>query len=242
MTLSAGLLFFALAMSAVGEAEPLGPEGQALVAPVYAAYQTLEREQLDLPPPQNHAERLIRMARMDAVGRDVKEKIDVSALSPAQRDAAFAAINAEINRHDLVLQATLVKMMPPNGWFLKSQIGPEAAQAAFLIVQHAVNDVGLPEYDWDLQHKVLALMEPLLAKDEVDRQSYAMLYDRVQMFDGKPQLYGTQMVCRAGRWVLSQQMDIENVDSRRKAMGFALTLEQNMARFANAPPCGNPRP
>lgn len=218
-------------------ADILTPQAQALIAPVHEAFERLRRRQAELPPPKNDSELLIRLGQTDQVGRVAKGKVDLSSLAPEQRAAAFAVINREINAHDRANDAALEAIIPAGGWFPVSRYGPDAAEAAFQIVQHSVNDVGLPEYDKGLQHRVLAAMERLLGKGEVNRQDYALLHDRVHIFDGQPQLYGTQMKCRGGKWVLDQVADPDRVNERRKDMGFELTVEQNVARFANLPPC-----
>ena len=218
-------------------ADSLTPEARALIAPVHEAFVRLERQQAELPLPKSDSELLIRLGEIDQVGRDAKGKVDLSSLSPEQRTSAFAVINREINEHDRANEAALEAIVPAEGWFPISRYGVDASEAAFQIVQHSVNDVGLPEYDKDLQHTVLAAMERLLQKGEVNRQDYALLYDRVHIFDGQPQLYGTQMKCREGKWVLDRLADPDHVNERRKDMGFELTVEQNVARFANRPQC-----
>jgi hypothetical protein len=215
-------------------ADRLSPEALTAIAPVYRAYIRVETEQALLPPPKGDAERLIRLSQIDQAAREgpgAMGNIDLSGLPPDQHAAAFAAAWDEINKHDLADQKALKAMLPAEGWFSISHYGAQAAVDAFLIVQHAVNDRAL-------QRSVLAAMERMIANGEVDRQAYAMLYDRAQSQDGRPGRYGTQLLCEGGKWVLAPQADPEHVNGRRKAMGFPLTVEQNIARFANRPPCG----
>lgn len=228
------LLFFCFLATAASAAEALSPRAKALIAPVHDAYVRVEREQARLPPAKNDSERLIRLGALDQAARDGKgaiQDIDLSNLPPAQRTAANDAAWDEITRHDLADQAALKAMLPRRGWFRKSRYGAGATEAAFLIVQHAVNDTAL-------QHATLAAMKPLLAQGEADAQDYALLYDRVEVHDGRPQLYATQMMCKDRKWALAPLADPAHADARRKAMGFALNTRQNFARFANLPPCG----
>ena len=113
---------------------------------------------------------------------------------------------------------------------LRLSIDEDAGQAAFDIVYHAVNDK-------ELQHAILAAIEPLVAKGEIRAQAYGMLYDRVATGDNRPQRFGSAFVCKDQKRVLAPLEDPEQVDVWRKTMGFPLTVEENAAHFANGP-CG----
>lgn len=225
-----------LAVLAAGSAaaEPLSPEDQALIAPVHQAFVQVEEAQSRLPPPKTDAERLIRLGQIDQAAREGPASVinvDLSSLAPPMRAVAYKAMWDEITAHDLADQAALKTMIPPEGWFTISRYGKDAVDAAFLIVQHAVNDR-------PLQGAVLAAMKPLAGQGEASRIDYAMLYDRYEVQGGRPQLYATQLTCKDHRWVLEPLIDPAHADARRKAMGFLTTAEENFARFANAPPCG----
>jgi hypothetical protein len=158
------------------------------------------------------------------------EKVNLSGLAPALRDAASRAEWTEINRHDLANQSALKALLPHEGWFLKSRYGQNAVHAAFDIVYHAVNDK-------ELQHAILAAIEPLVAKGEIRAQAYGMLYDCVATGDNRPQRYGSTFVCQDQKRVLAPLEDPEQVDVWRKTMGFPIAVEESAARFANGPPC-----
>lgn len=99
-------------------------------------------------------------------------------------------------------------------WFSLSEVGPQAATAAFLIVQHS-GDIGF-------QKQVLASMAPLLAADEVDKGDYALLWDRVAVTEGRPQRYATQGTdCDGDRYVTPRDLeDPAGLDARRAGMGL----------------------
>lgn len=100
----------------------------------------------------------------------------------------------------------------------------DGAEAAWLIAQHAI---GNPE----LQRKVLALIKAAAASGDVPMWQMAMLEDRVRMFEGRLQLYGTQF-----DWDDNGEMspyppieDRENVDERRRTVGL-IPLEEDIKR------------
>ena len=208
----------------------LSPEAHALIAPVAEAIAAEEARQAALPPPASDRERLERMGVLDQVGRLAENPIDLSVLPEAEREAANAAIWTRLRALDHRLMAELLTMVPPEGWFLKSVYGARAAQAAFLIVQHS-----------DVEHwrRFVPVLEPLVVAGEVDGQSYGLMYDRLANIEGRPQRYGTQVTCKAGRWVIDRENleDPENADVRRREMGFPGTLAEYEQVFANRPPC-----
>lgn len=82
--------------------------------------------------------------------------------------------------------AELETMIEENGgWLRKSLVGEDGAEAAWLIVQHAIS---LPEF----QRKYLKLIEEAAEKGEAEAWQAAFLYDRICSFEGRPQKYGTQ--------------------------------------------------
>ena len=209
-------------------APPLDAEVAARIAPVAAAIEAERAAQAALPPPADDAERLVLMARLEQVGRKAMIPIDLHDLPKPEREAAFAAMWAPIGAVDQANQMQLLKMVPPEGWFYVSRYGRPASNAAFLIVQHG---------DLDLWRRFVPVLEPLVAKGEVEGQEYGLMYDRLAIREGRPQRYGSQMTCRGGKFVVDTLEDPVHVDERREAMGFMQTLAEYEKNFANYPPC-----
>jgi hypothetical protein len=226
-----GILACGLSLLLVAGGAELSPAAKALIAPVHEAYLRVAQEQDAMAPASSDAERLIRLEAYDQRPRDAYMKIDLSPLPDAEQHAATDAMWDEMTAHDVADQTALKAMLPPEGWFIKSRYGAAAEEAAFLIVQHAVNDKAL-------QHAVLEKMLPLVARGEVDGTQYALLYDRVALHDGRMQLYGTQMICSGHKWHVDRLADPDHADARRKALGFKTTVAENAARF-DTMPCNN---
>lgn len=99
-------------------------------------------------------------------------------------------------------------------------VGQDGARAAWLILQHAI---GAP----DLQRRGLELLDRAAERGEVPRDQVAMLEDRIRMFEGRRQRYGTQF-----DWDEQGMMspvpieDREYVDERRAEMGLPSLAEQ----------------
>lgn len=155
---------------------------------------------------------LLDLARRDREARDAL----VSAWEPDGKGGfridgdimnAVKAIDAESKAY---LQALVGDM----GWPTMDQVGEDGSGAAWLLIQHATDDL-------NFQVEVLELMEPLLEEEQVLPRHYALLKDRVLLAQGKPQVYATQFQ-DDGSGVLRPQatVDWEGVEARRLAMGL----------------------
>jgi len=80
------------------------------------------------------------------------------------------------------------------------------------LVQHC------PE-DTKLQNDYLKMMQE--ANEAESNDNMALLTDRILMYEGKPQLYGTQFTSdENGKTVLYKVADPENLEKRRAALGL----------------------
>lgn len=122
----------------------------------------------------------------------------------------------------------LLAILRQHGWPGEPQVGREGANAAWLIVQHAI---GQPA----LQREALDALRLASAKGEVPAEQPAMLEDRIRTLEGRPQRYGTQL-----DWDESGQLnplpieDLDAVDIRRRAVGLGPLDEAVRALRARA--------
>ena len=99
------------------------------------------------------------------------------------------------------------------GWPTVAQVGQEAVNSAFLIVQHAVHDTAF-------MRAMLPAIQEGHQRGDLDGQAVALLTDRVEVKAGRPQIYGTQLSLKDGKWVLDPLADSAGVDARRQKMGL----------------------
>jgi hypothetical protein len=207
--------------------QPVTPEARALITPILEAIATEQRRQALLPAPKDDSERIIRLGRLDQVGRQMEAQLDLSELSESARASAYAALAREMEAVDQANQAALLAMVPPEGRFYRSRYGAEAPDAASLIIQHA---------NPELWRRFAPVLEPLAQSGEIHGAMYALMYDRLALAEGRPQRYGSQMVCLEGRFVVAPLEDRERVDERRRVLGMG-PLAQYEAQFQQRPPC-----
>jgi hypothetical protein len=118
----------------------------------------------------------------------------------------------------------LEELVVASGWPTISAVGPEASQAAWLLVQHA-------DHRPDFQTRCLELMKAL-PKGEVSLNNIAYLEDRVRVAEGKPQLYGTQFYKEGDAFGPRPIEDEANLEARRAAMGLE-TFAENQQRMVD---------
>jgi len=115
--------------------------------------------------------------------------------------------------------ARLAAIMERVGWPGRRLVGPDAADAAWLVLQHSIGDPAV-------MRRGLALAQAAPAQD-VDPAQVAMLEDRVRVHSGLPQRYATQFDWDADG-VLSPYPteDPDGVEARRRAVGLPPLAEK----------------
>ncbi len=91
---------------------------------------------------------------------------------------------------------------------------PVAYPSFWLIVQHA-------DFDPAWQRRMLQVLEPKLARGDMQERYFVYLLDRVAHNAGKPQTYGTQGRCVGpGNWQPFDVVDPAALDARRRSVGL----------------------
>ena len=131
-------------------------------------------------------------------------------------------------KNDDLRSSELLALKPVGRWFNATELSPSGQKAAWLIVQHG---------DPKIQKKVLP--ELLIASKQglVASSDVAMLADRVEVAAGRPQIYGTQVVCIGSDPIFPDLLDPINVDKRREEVGLKGTFEEYKARLLATNPC-----
>ena len=126
---------------------------------------------------------------------------------------------------DMQNKIKIKSMLDKYGWIGQSKIGKKAAEGIFYVVQHT---------DLEFVEKYFTQFKQLAEKGEADPTRCAQMEDRLLMWKGKKQIYGTQAnsILRPDKsyaiW------PIENpggVNELRKKIGFTTTVEENATRL-----------
>lgn len=108
----------------------------------------------------------------------------------------------------------LAQIMDAHGWPTPDLVGEAAAQAAWLIAQHADRQL-------DVQRRALHLMEQAVKAGKAGARELAFLRDRVLVNDGRKQIYGTQIAgIKNGSPVPWPCQEPDRVDELRAQVGI----------------------
>lgn len=142
----------------------------------------------------------------------------------AASGALFDGYHADMRALHEANAARLMRIVDAHGWPDEAAVGAEAAEAAWLIAQHAISR---PE----TMRRCAALLADVVARGGAPGWQLAMLTDRIRTLEGRRQIYGTNFDWDA-QGVLSP-LPIEDeagVDARRAALGLN-TLAQRTAEM-----------
>lgn len=169
------------------------------------------------------AERLLAMAQRDLTVR-----------SRLARDGSlFRGYHPEMRAVHDDNAAALDLIVAEHGWPTVELVGSEAAEAAWLIVQHAIS---WPEF----QRRCLDVLQREAGAGRIPPWQPAMLLDRIRTFEGRLQVFGTSF-----DWDDDGQMsplpieDAEQVDERRASIGLGPlsdAVARHRAEAAMEPP------
>jgi hypothetical protein len=110
--------------------------------------------------------------------------------------------------------ARLREILSEHGWPGHTLVGEDGAEAAWLLLQHAILD---PE----LMRGAVQLVELAVQTGDTEPKYFALLVDRIRTLEGQTQVYGSQH-----DWDDSGNLsplpieDVERVDARRRSVGL----------------------
>jgi hypothetical protein len=171
------------------------------------------------PAPQDPDLRAELVARRKA---EQDARIELMRVAPANqpitpKDRRKPEVKAALERMETVDRdnlAWLKTVVEKHGWPGKALVGPDGAQGAFLIAQHAVSDL-------DFMARCLDGLKAAYKTGDADGQWVALMTDRLLVLkDKKKQRYGTQLVPKDGKLVPQPIEDEAHVDARRAELGL----------------------
>ena len=148
----------------------------------------------------------IRLIYMDATSRYSRD------------DSRLAAVRSVMDSIDRENEKRAILIIQKYGWLTREDVGEDAAEALFLIVQHCA--------DTKLQQDCLPKLKAAVEKDPSIAWQYAFLVDRTAMNLGKEQTYGTQKIIVDGIPYPAPIKDVDQLDARRAEMGLDAIWEE----------------
>lgn len=125
----------------------------------------------------------------------------------------------EMRTIDVANTRQLAHLLTVCGWPVARKGDLQASDDIWLLAQHA-------DHDKAFQHHVLGLLEQAVHRGEARGKNLAYLTDRLAIAEGKPQLYGTQLIVDGCKIELHPIDSREAVNERRKKIQGMQTLEE----------------
>ena len=118
-----------------------------------------------------------------------------------------------VSEQDSLNELEVIDIIKERGWVGKSVVGDQANMTLWLVIQHAPIET---------QEKYLPLLKVSVKKGESKGNHLALLEDRIQMRNGKPQIYGSQIRTdqETGNKIVHEIWEPEYVNQRRKEVGL----------------------
>ena len=149
-----------------------------------------------------------RAALMRAAEHDLTVRTEL-----AQSGALFDGYHPAMEAVHLENAALLAEVFGAVGWPGRSLFGEDGAGAAFLILQHAISRP-------DLQRRGLELLLDAIPRGDANALDAAYLSDRIAVFEGRPQLFGTQFDWFDGELSPAPLAEPDEADTRRANIGL----------------------
>ncbi|MFM1932316.1 MAG: hypothetical protein RL226_1619 [Bacteroidota bacterium] len=118
-----------------------------------------------------------------------------------------------VSEQDSLNELEVVQIIEDRGWVGRSLVGGQANMTMWLVIQHA---------PLEIQEKYLPLLQQSVMEGESSGSHLALLEDRIQMYKGEPQTYGSQITkdAETGADIVYKIREPEYVNQRRKAVGL----------------------
>ena len=160
--------------------------------------------------------RPLRRQLLDMVRLDRSTRAELAA-SGALFNAGYEPRMARVHQRNA---RRLRRIIEAVGWPGTDLVGPDGAEASWLILQHAISEP-------DLLRRALPLLAAAAREGKADPAHAAMLEDRIRFFEGRPQRYGTQLDWDAdGNLSPGEVEDSQRLAERRAAVGLPPLEEQ----------------
>ena len=128
---------------------------------------------------------------------------------------------ATMNEKDSINLIKVKAILDQYGWLGSDIVGGQGNQTIFLVIQHA---------DLRTQEKYLPMMQEAVRHGKAKGSHLALLIDRVEMYNGRPQIYGSQLNGENGKYKFYPILDEANVNKRRAEVGLE-PLEEYAKQF-----------
>ena len=129
-----------------------------------------------------------------------------------QNQALIDSLTREMQAIDHINEMEICDILDTRGFVGRDQVG-DACNVFWMVIQHA---------PLELEKKYFPMFVEAMKRGDIPKSNIALMDDRIAMFEGRPQRYGTQYVEKEqGKWALYELLDAERVEQWRQEMGLS---------------------
>lgn len=139
-----------------------------------------------------------------------------------KRNKEFKKVGALVRKLDRKNLEVVESIIQKYGWLGPREVGIRGMSALFLPIQHA---------DLKTQEKYLPLIKQAAIDKKLAPSNYAMLADRVEIKNKRPQVYGTQINFNNGSPEILPLLNPDSVDKWRKDINMVETISEYVKRW-----------
>jgi hypothetical protein len=163
------------------------------------------------------------IAKLDSIDReDQQYRLQLNDIK--QNSDEMKALWKTINEKDSTNLIEIKKILDERGWLGQDIIGEQGNTTLFLVIQHA---------DLKTQETYLPMMREAVSQGNAKAYDLALLEDRINMRQGKKQIYGSQTIIdsKTGKQYVFPLEDPDNVDKRRAEVGLGTMSQYLLSSF-----------
>jgi hypothetical protein len=146
-----------------------------------------------------------------------------------QRGVLSDTYHPEMERVHLANSQKLERMINKMGFPVLSNAGENGVRYSWLIIHHAISRP-------DFMRECLLQMRMAAAQNDYILELLACIEDRVAYFEGRSQIYGTNLDWVDGELKRTPIEDIAHVDLRRKGLGLPPLSKSAIVNSLDRPP------
>ena len=152
-----------------------------------------------------------RLQRIGEADQSIRQKWFLANQEKPRDQQKMDGILHEMQRTDSLNQMEICDILDKRG-FVGSEAVGEDCNVFWAVIQHAPVET---------ERKYLPLFQRAAARGDIAQWQVAMLEDRIAMFEGRPQKYGSQLVVAAdGTQTVYQLLNPKKVDEWRREKGM----------------------
>jgi hypothetical protein len=121
------------------------------------------------------------------------------------------ALMEKMRSDDSLNLITVTQILDKHGWLGPDIVGQRGSTTLWLVIQHS---------NLKTMEKYFPMMKEAVKNGKASAANLALLEDRIEMNNNRPQIYGSQLRMEGGKYVLWKIKDEANVNKRRAEVGL----------------------